>query len=102
MHYKLYFDTSDNTKTIVKLLEGSKMIEEVIVKNGQRHSQILLPTIEKLLKKYKIKVNDLSKVDVNQGPGSYTGLRVGIAVANALAWTLGLKRIKDLIKPDYR
>ena len=42
------------------------------------------------MKKYKIKLADIDAIAVYQGPGSYTGLRVGISVANAMAWALNI------------
>lgn len=53
-------------------------------------SKVLLANIEKLLKKNKLKHQDLTGVIVFRGPGSFTGLRIGVAVANALAYSLGL------------
>lgn len=53
-------------------------------------SRELLPKIDKLLKKNRIKLFDLNVIAVYQGPGSFTGLRVGISVANALAWGLDI------------
>ncbi len=53
-----------------------------------RHSETLLPKIKKLSAKAKVSVNDLKGIIVVKGPGSYTGLRVGVASANALAYAL--------------
>ena len=65
-------------------------------------SQRLLLEIDKLLKQQKAKITDLKAIVVFQGPGSYTGLRVGISVANALGYTLKIPviptREKDLKK----
>jgi tRNA threonylcarbamoyl adenosine modification protein YeaZ len=53
-------------------------------------SKELLPAIESMLKENNVKLTDLTTIVVFQGPGSYTGLRVGISVANALAWSLDI------------
>ncbi len=53
-------------------------------------SEELLPEIDKLLAKNKVKLKDLKGIIVVCGPGSYTGLRVGISAANALAYGLGI------------
>ena len=72
-------------------------------------SRDLLIKINELLKNKKISLNDISAIAVNRGPGSFTGVRVGITTANTLAWSLdipiigyldgqlesGLKNIKD-------
>lgn len=50
-------------------------------------NQRILIKINKLLINNKLKLSDISAIAVNRGPGSYTGLRVGVSVANCLAWT---------------
>ena len=93
----LSIDTSDNKKTIVKL-EDFEIIENYKTPREQR----LLEIIEKALKKKKAKVTDIDKIEVNTGPGSFTGLRVGCAVANTLAWLLNIKvNGKDRVFPKY-
>lgn len=53
-------------------------------------SQALLPMIVRILKKNKQKFSDLTEIRVNPGPGSFTGTRVGVAVANALGFGLSI------------
>lgn len=48
----------------------------------------VLENIQKLLKKRHKKIEDIRAIIVNQGPGSYTGTRVGITIANTLGWAL--------------
>lgn len=50
----------------------------------------ILPAIEGVLKNHKIELKDITAIAVNQGPGSFTGVRVGVSVANALAWSLNI------------
>lgn len=80
---KLYIDTSDSEKIIVGLDN-----EKFESKAKQRASQRLLPFIEEVLKKKKKTVKEITEVQANSGPGSFTGLRVGVAVANTLGWVL--------------
>jgi len=90
-------DTSDNKKTIVKLGDL-----EIIEKYKSPREQRLLEIIEKALIKKKAKVTDIGKIKVATGPGSFTGLRVGCAVANTLAWLLNIKvNGKDKVFPKY-
>lgn len=77
-------------------------------------SDKLLPNIERMLEKNKIKPEDLSGVITYLGPGTFTGLRIGITVANAFSYslnipTIGIKgkgfgeekfEIKDLVPMD--
>ena len=97
---KLSIDTSNNLKTIVRLNDV-----EVIEKYKNPREQRLLELIEKALRKKKIEFQDLRQIEVNNGPGSFTGLRVGCAVANALSWLLKIpinnKRVGELVEPKY-
>lgn len=93
----LYLDTSDNKKSLVKLddLEIEKTYQTP-------RSQEVLRLIEEALKKKKASLKDLTEIKVNVGPGSFTGLRIGITVANTLAWILGIKvNGKKFVLPDY-
>ena len=80
---ELYIDTSSREKVIVGI--DGKMYETQAIKDK---SQKLLPFIDKLFKKQKIKLNDITHIKVNTGPGSYTGLRVGVSVASTFGWVL--------------
>lgn len=85
----LIIDTSDSSQTIVGLeINGKKFFLKE--KTGDLKSQNLLPLINKILKKNKLFLKDLTGIKVNTGPGSFTGLRVGVSVANALGWSLGI------------
>lgn len=53
-------------------------------------SQVLLPAIVTILKKNKTKLQELSAIEVNKGPGSFTGTRVGVSIANALGFALNI------------
>lgn len=50
----------------------------------------VLRNIQKLFEKRKKNLKDIKTIAVNQGPGSYTGTRVGITIANTLGWTLNV------------
>lgn len=82
----LHIDTRDNKKVNVSLAVNGKKISKTVPNSWT--SQSLLPSIDKLLGENKIKPESLTEIRVNTGPGSYTGIRVGIAVANALAYLL--------------
>lgn len=55
------------------------------INNGFTHSVTLFSCIDRLLKKCKIKASNLSKIKVSAGPGSFTGIRIGIAAALSIA-----------------
>lgn len=81
----LYIDTSKRNEVKVRIeIKGG--FKEKITRNVQ--SQNVLEFINKLLKANRIKLTDIKEIKVETGPGSFTGLRVGISVANALGFAL--------------
>lgn len=98
----LEIDTSDNKKAIVKL-----DAEQLEVRSGLGSAQNILPAIEKLLKKKKASLSDLKEIKVKTGPGSFTGLKVGVTIANSLGYLLGIpvngKKVgpQDVVEPKY-
>lgn len=80
---KLYLDTTDSQKTIVTLDEFQ--LEKVA---DFRKSQQVLILIDQILKEKKKTLKEINEIQVNLGPGSFTGIRVGLSVANTLAWLL--------------
>lgn len=100
----LRIDTSNNLVTRVELeIEGESYVLEE--KRGKPRDQNVLELISKLLKDQGITLKDISSIEINSGPGSFTGLRVGAAIANALAFALGIpvnsKKIGEIVTPKY-
>lgn len=85
----LSIDTS-NYVLGVALLEDDVIIGEYITNVKKNHSVRVMPAIETLMKDCDIKPADLSKIIVAKGPGSYTGVRIGVTIAKTLAWTLNI------------
>lgn len=81
----LFIDTSKRDEVKVQLDLDGKVYKKT-KKNIQ--SQNVLKLIRELLKSKKIKLSQISEIKVNTGPGSFTGLRVGVSVANALGFSL--------------
>lgn len=79
----------DQTVIKVEIREKGKVISELSQEN-EYGSQVLLPLITKLLQAASCKLQDLEGIEVEIGPGSFTGLRVGVSVANALGFALGI------------
>jgi len=93
---KLIINTSSSEKIIVGLDD-----ERLETEARKDKSQKLLPFIDKLLKKKKKTIRDITEIEVNTGPGSFTGLRVGVSIANTLGWVLGIPvNGKDLRKGE--
>lgn len=85
----LKIDTTDTNKISVGILEKNKKVDK-IVENRKTSSQILLASILNILKKNKLDLSEVKGMIVNTGPGSFTGTRVGVAVANALGFALNI------------
>ena len=75
----LGIDTSAKTSS-VGIVEDGKVVDEVFVNEGLTHSETIMPMIDKLLKQNNISVDDIDAYAVNNGPGSFTGVRIGVAV----------------------
>lgn len=78
---RLYIDTSNAEKITIGINDRWFSTEA-----RQEKSQKLLPFIVETLKGYGKTINDITDIEVVPGPGSFTGLRVGLSVANALGW----------------
>jgi tRNA threonylcarbamoyladenosine biosynthesis protein TsaB len=85
----LSIDTS-NYALGVALLDGNQVIGEYITNLKKNHSVRVMPAVETLMKDCDVKPSDLSKIVVAKGPGSYTGVRIGVTIAKTLAWTLNI------------
>lgn len=81
--------------TLLALDTGSTDCQVGLASEGRRyykkrkvraHSQVVLTLIDEVLSEAGVKAQDLSAIAVNQGPGSFTGLRVGLSVAQGLAF----------------
>jgi tRNA threonylcarbamoyladenosine biosynthesis protein TsaB len=100
----LFLDTADNKKVIVGLIiNGKKDIEIENVEHNK--TQTILPMMDKLLKKHLLEAKDLSEIQINAGPGSFTGLRIGLAIANALSFVLKIPingKNGEIILPIYK
>ncbi len=99
---RIVIDTTDNTKTLIKL-EGDDSSDEII-EPAKPRTQTTLLLVEKILKKNNLKPQELDEILVNTGPGSFTGTRVGVAIANALGFGLDVKvngsKLKEAL-PKY-
>ena len=83
-------------------MERRRFFEEAF---DYHKSQGVLPLVEKTLKKEGLEFSDLTGIEVNTGPGSFTGLRVGVTIANTLATILQIplngKTVGELAAPVY-
>lgn len=94
----LCIDTSDQKAAKVALKEDGKIVDQVEEENP-RGSEILLPLIAEILKQNNLNFSNLSALEVDEGPGSFTGLRVGASAAQALGLALNIPVNGKIGKP---
>ena len=81
----LAFESSAKAASVA-LCEDGRLISQVIQCSGLTHSRTLLPMAEDLLKNAETEMKQIDCFAVAQGPGSFTGIRIGIATVKGLAW----------------
>ncbi len=79
----LAFDSSSNQLSLA-LVEDQKILNQTIIAESNQQSQLLVVEIEKLLRQNNIWYQDLDLVTTIQGPGSFTGVRIGLSVAKTI------------------
>lgn len=72
----------------IALFEGEKLLGSVDIRRAKSHARLLMPMIEQLLGNLEVAPADLAAIGVSKGPGSYTGLRVGVSTAKGLCMAL--------------
>ncbi len=86
--YTLALDTSTYTQ-VIALLDGEQVLTHIRQEPPRHHGNMLLSAIDEMLALHGIRAQDLSLIVVGAGPGSFTGLRVGMACAKGLAIATG-------------
>lgn len=102
---KLFIDTRNVAEIIAKIDKDGELFEEISTTDTRRPESILL-VVDRVCKKAGIEPREISEINAEEGPGSYTGLKVGISVANALSFSLEKKvnglPLGELAKPQYQ
>ena len=84
---KLIIDSRDAKKTKLELI-GSSFTDTVLYEGTNTHSQVILPLIEKILKKHECVVSNITEIEVKVDHGSFTGRRVGAVIGIMLGTLL--------------
>ncbi len=84
----LYINTSLIDSLEVSLKKDDKLIFKKQLKAQKKQAEKLLPSIDKLLKTSNVKLKDIKEIRVYNQGGTFTGLRIGVLTANALAYSL--------------
>lgn len=80
----LGIDTSTMAASVA-VIEDNQLVCEYTINTKKTHSQKLMPMIENMLKESDLNINDIDLIGICVGPGSFTGLRIGMATAKAIA-----------------
>jgi tRNA threonylcarbamoyladenosine biosynthesis protein TsaB len=90
--YILAIETTGAEASIAIINEQGEVREETSTQKLS-HLQNLMPMLDLLLEKCRLTIGDMSVVAVSEGPGSFTGIRIGVSTARALAQALGIGTI---------
>ncbi|HHY71879.1 MAG TPA: tRNA (adenosine(37)-N6)-threonylcarbamoyltransferase complex dimerization subunit type 1 TsaB [Bacillus bacterium] len=85
----LAIDTSNQVMGIA-VSDGDNIIGEYITNLNKNHSIRVMPAIHDLMQEVGLEPKQLDRIIVAHGPGSYTGVRIGVTIAKTLAWTLNI------------
>ena len=93
--YKIYIDTTDRVSNKIQLIKDKKVVSERVGKVD------VTASIKEVLDENKLKLSDVASFDMNPGPGSFTGLKIGASVVNALRFATGKSKEDGFIIPTY-
>ena len=87
----LFIDTT--TKDAKLSIEKGEQYFENVISDQLQHSKVILTQLEDLLEKASLEIEDIEYVSTNIGPGSFTGIRIGVVTAKGLSYALGTKLV---------
>lgn len=93
MNYILNIETATKNCSVSLAKEGKTILCKEIAEEGYSHAERLHVFIEDLVQKAGIHFKDIQAIAVSQGPGSYTGLRIGVSAAKGLCYALNVPLI---------
>ncbi|MFA6981645.1 MAG: hypothetical protein WC243_01305 [Patescibacteria group bacterium] len=93
--HEIYIDSTERYEKLVRLTRDGSTVSE-------RFGDIdIVSAIKEILDENSLSVNDIKRFNANPGPGSFTGIKLGITIANVLNWSLGISGLKNLQTPEY-
>ncbi|WP_310560733.1 tRNA (adenosine(37)-N6)-threonylcarbamoyltransferase complex dimerization subunit type 1 TsaB [Flavobacterium sp.] len=93
MPYILNIETATKNCSVALAKDGKTILCKEFAEEGYSHAERLHVFIEEIIQEAGITFKDLSAIAVSQGPGSYTGLRIGVSAAKGLCYALGISLI---------
>ena len=85
----LYIDTS-SSYLYTGIVSDNELLSEIKEEYGQSLSEVALPRIVSMFEKNNLTAKDIDKIIVVNGPGSFTGIRIGLTIAKVYAWSLDI------------
>ena len=93
MTYILNIETATKNCSVSLAKNGKTVLCKEIAEQGYSHAEKLHVFIEEIIKDTGLTVKDLNAIAISKGPGSYTGLRIGVSTAKGLCYALGIPLI---------
>lgn len=90
---KILSITTSSNICAAAILEDNQIVKEMIINDKHTHSVNLMPMIDELFKESNLTLNDIDLIVCDKGPGSFTGIRIGVASAKAFSDALDIKEI---------
>ena len=97
--YKILIDSSKRREKAVIITKTTNGKEEIIAK--KEGDLDIVKAIIDILEENNIKKEEVTEIAPNLGPGSFTGLKIGVTIANIFNWALGNKNIEEMDNPEY-
>ena len=85
----LSIDTASNLCTVA-ILEDKKCIKEIVVNDARNHSEKIMPVIEQVLLETSLNLSNIDLIVCDKGPGSFTGIRIGVGTVLAFQDSLNI------------
>jgi len=83
----LFLDTSSNT-LIISIIKDNQLIDKYVLESAREHSVYAVDKLKEVLEKNNLTPNDIDKIFIVNGPGSFTGIRIGVTIAKTYAYAL--------------
>ena len=91
----LAIECSENPASCA-VVEDGRLLCESFIGVGLTHSRTLMPMVDAMLKNADLSLGDIDRFAVTVGPGSFTGLRIGIAAVKGMAMGMDILKTRDL------
>lgn len=85
---RLFIDTHSEKVTVAIVTEDKTYIKEQV--SDRSHSEVVVPLLDSLLEEAKMNLKELDEIIVVNGPGSFTGVRIGVTIAKTIAYSLNI------------